>query len=420
MRGAIRTLQTCDRLPRLFHVTFHVPSRRRTLSLFLLTGLLYQAHAQSAPSIPFPFRSISRHLMVEAHIGDSGPLWLVVDTGAGITGIDMRRAKELNLDLAGSIAIRGAGAETTAGAYVRNAKFRLTPDSIAPQPITLALPLDRLEPFFGHKVDGILGYDFLSRYVTEIDYQKQRFTLHPRDTFTYDGPGEAVPMTLKNGHPHIRARVRAADRTVEGDFVIDIGSGGGIGLTRGFCETYGLYDAMGPTIASDFAGGIGGRSSGRVARAAALEIGSAVIEKPLLTMSEDRAGALSANTSFEGNLGNLILSRFRMFLDYSRKRIIFERVDAPEPKENWSGVTFSARPPNWEAFTVTDITPGRAAEKAGLRVGDLVRTVEGQTVAGMNFDDFRSLFVVDEMVRELTVERAGEEVRIRLEMKRLL
>src|SRR5262249_34212265 len=144
-----------------------------------------------------------RHVMVEASVGSSDPIWLVVDTGAGSTLIDSQVATALHLELNGRVTVGGAGAGTQTGSFVRGAQYQFANKAIAPQKISLALPLAQMAPLLGHKVAGILGYDFLSRYVTEIDYAGQVMRLYPKAEFEYKGSGEELPMTLKMNHPHV-------------------------------------------------------------------------------------------------------------------------------------------------------------------------------------------------------------------------
>src|SRR5262249_48973574 len=63
--------------------------------------------------------------------------------------------------------------------------------------------------------------------------------------------------------------------------------------------------------------------SARLGRVAELKIGKFKIANPVTAFSEDKAGAL-ADTVLAGNIGQQIASRFRVFLDYSHDRIIFE------------------------------------------------------------------------------------------------
>ena len=88
-----------------------------------------------------------------------------------------------------------------------------------------AIDLSRLPRLEGHRIDGILGYDFISRYVVAIDYARHELRIYDQPAFHYDGPGVSVPVTLINRFPHIDADVKLADgETIRGRMVIDVGS----------------------------------------------------------------------------------------------------------------------------------------------------------------------------------------------------
>ena len=66
-------------------------------------------------------------------------------------------------------------------------------------------------------MDGILGYDFIRRFVVAIDFVKQELRLYDARSFKYDGPGESIPVTFSGNHPHVDAEVRLADgATIKG------------------------------------------------------------------------------------------------------------------------------------------------------------------------------------------------------------
>ena len=57
--------------------------------------------------------------------------------------------------------------------------------------------------------------------------------------FEYTGPGTALPMTIRNGHPHVDAAIELTDGTwASGDFVIDVGSSLPLSLTKRFADSH--------------------------------------------------------------------------------------------------------------------------------------------------------------------------------------
>ena len=120
------------------------------------------------------------------------------------------------------------------------------------QPVVSAIDLSRLPRLEGHRIDGILGYDFISRYVVAIDYARHELRIYDQPAFHYDGPGASVPVTLINRFPHIDADVKLADgETIRGRMVIDVGSNGSLSLTKAFVDKNRLRQTCGPDSAAN-------------------------------------------------------------------------------------------------------------------------------------------------------------------------
>jgi hypothetical protein len=57
------------------------------------------------------------------------------------------------------------------------------------------------------KVAGLIGHDFISRFITEIDYDSLALTLRDPATFIYAGRGTALPMGLAGNCPTIHVEL---------------------------------------------------------------------------------------------------------------------------------------------------------------------------------------------------------------------
>src|SRR6185295_13716436 len=97
--------------------------------------------------------------------------------------------------------------------------------------------------------------------------------------------------------------------------------------------------------------GAGGKTAGRLGRVASLQIGSFTLPQPITMFSQDAAGAF-ANPALAGNIGAQAGMRFRLFLDYGLKRIIFEPTPAVgQPFDRaFAGVALRASGDNYRTF----------------------------------------------------------------------
>jgi hypothetical protein len=109
--------------------------------------------------------------------------------------------------------VEGNSGTVMTAAFLEGASFSIPGLKGFSQPLTLVLPVKDLSARLGHDFDGIIGADFISQFVVEVDYQARVLRLHDRDKFKYTGIGEIVPIHLDSCrrwadyHP-VRARHR--------------------------------------------------------------------------------------------------------------------------------------------------------------------------------------------------------------------
>ena len=377
---------------------------------------------QKAPApVVIPFELVTRHIMIRAQINNSGPLWFIFDTGDKVAIVDLGRAKSLGLSLQGEINVGGAGAGTVKGATVGDASVTVIGVETNPQPVALAIPLKGLEPRFGHDIDGIIGADFIKQFVVEIDYQARVLRLHDKDRFSYSGSGDILPLTfIHGGYPVIEAEVGVAGRDIKGRFLLDFGSGASLALHTPFVKEQNLPAPMQKTIRAMGGGGVGGQITGRRGRISELRIGKFRIDKPLTLFSEDKSGAF-ANSEIHGNIGAMILSKFKSLLDYGRGRIILEpnaRFQDPiAPFSN--GLVLIAEGSDYNLFRIAEILEESPATEAGLLKDDLITVVDGRPAAELTLTSLQELLEKPSSHR-LSVVRGGQTLQITLMPRKLI
>jgi len=281
------------------------------------------SHFSAAP-VTLPIQLTNNHVYVSAAAGNRA-LWLLVDTGAATTLLNLRTAGELGLQLGPAFQARGGGDGAMEGAVLqRPATLVLAGDGgdVRVQ-AGLGLALDSLEPHEGRRIDGILAGDVLSRFVTEIDYRRERLRFHDADGFSYTGGGTRVPMEIRIGHPHVTATVVVGEREAPGDFVVDVGSSLGVSLTAPFVRKHAIKAGMRDLVRTVAGRGVGGAATVEIGRLAEVRIGSLCLQDVPATLFGDGAGVMTTGEYFEGNLGGDILRRFTLFFDFRRKEIIF-------------------------------------------------------------------------------------------------
>ena len=405
------------------------PKTRLPLLILLLSLLTTGLRQQTAPvkatndaPISIPFEMVTRHMMLKITVNNSRPLSFVLDTGARRGIIDIDRAKELGLKLEGQMRVGGAGAQTQTGAFVRNAQWSLVGLENFSQAISLAIPLGNIASRFGHDFDGIIGADFISEFVVEVDYAARLLKLHDKTKFKYSGAGEMIPIQLnEQGHPYLEAEVTPLNsKPIRAKFVLDLGSGGALALHSPFVAEHRLLEGSNKTVRAIGVGGAGGQATGRFGRVAELKIGSFKISNPPALLSEDKSGAF-ANAAVAGNIGQQIAGRFRLFLDYANRRIIFEPAKSfAEPYERAApGFALRAENKNFTTFRITDVLENSPASEAGLQTDDLIMKVDDEANTDLTITKLQELFERPRQYK-LTIRRGDQTLQVTLVPRKMI
>ena len=374
--------------------------------------------ARGTATLPFEYRG--RHVWLTVSVNGRPPAEFLFDTGASITVIDSAYAATLGLATQGELQGQGAGASGSARfAELESIKVEApNGDGVAfraPKVAVLSInPF--LAPFFWRDCAGVLGYDFISRFVTQIDYDALTITLRDPQSFTYSGKGASIPFSLAGTIPAIKMKL---DGAYEGDFRVDVGSSGTVDLHGPFVAKNGLRGKTGKSI-DVVGGGFGGTFTSQLTRMKRIELGPYAWNDPIVSLSGAEGGAL-ASEDYAGNIGNMILERFRCTFDYERKTLHLEPGAKYAEPDRFSraGVQLARV---GDTVTAMQVLPGSPAEKAGLHEGDRVTSVDGKPVQSLTPDALSDVFDQGAVGRKvkLETERGGKKRTVTLTLADIL
>lgn len=377
--------------------------------------------ADAATALDIPFEPFGDHILLSVRVNGTGPWWFGLDTGASATVLDLELARDLGLSIQGSLAVSGRGEGKPEVNLASGVSFELPGVAIVDQTV-ITLPLRALlEHRVGRAIDGVLGFDFLARFVTEIDYEKRRLRLHDPAGFTYRGDGSTVPMEIMGSQPHIEASLTLTARPpIQGLFMLDTGSGGALTLNGPFADAHDIVAALPKVVRFDGAGGIGGQSSRLVGRVDSASIAGLQFDHPIIAVSLDIEGS-GANERRAGLIGARILSRCTLFLDYDHEQVILEpNAHHGEPFE-WdkSGITLVTANDDFHTFQVQSVVAMSPAADAGIREGDLLVSIDGRTADQWTLGTLKELFLTDRNV-SIVLQREGAQLETRVALRPIL
>jgi len=139
--------------------------------------LIALLEVQAAPTtlVEFPFQFREGLLWIEVSIGQSqSPLNFLVDTGAGVSLINLSTAKRIGLKLGKQVIVNGV--RTTLTGYWQE-KMSASVGNIRLPSEYLAVDLEKFSSSCQTRVDGLVGADFFRGRVVQIDFDAQKIRL---------------------------------------------------------------------------------------------------------------------------------------------------------------------------------------------------------------------------------------------------
>jgi len=291
------------------------------------------ARQSTAGAIELPVERASNVFFARTMINGAGPFWLTLDTGATLTVLDPATVGKLGLPTtaAGQFANVGVAQGVTEMATTSGATLHVgSAPAFSPSPAYVVSV--GASGGFKRQIDGVLGTDFLRRFVVEFNYDLGRVVLHPAGAFAYEGDGIRVPMTVQGNVLLSRAELTLPNGdAVPARLLIDTGSSQGLTLNSPFVAQHRITERVerpakpNMNTRASVSIGINGLIASPMVSMPSVAFGGAMIANPDVALSSATEG-LTASTSFDGIIGAALLKQFTVIVDYPRREIIFART----------------------------------------------------------------------------------------------
>ncbi|MCO6480866.1 MAG: aspartyl protease family protein [Phaeodactylibacter sp.] len=362
--------------------------KRHTHAILLFLFISAQAPAQildmeiqrGVRRIDIPFDYINGFIVVNITFDGVFPLRFIFDTGAEHTILSKREITDLlNAQYLRRFPIIGADLSKELYAYLVQGIELKVGNIIARNRSILVLEEDyfRFEEYAGIDVQGILGSDFFRRFILKINYSRHTISLY--DPQYWQPPGKdyvRMPIEITRNKPYINARVQFhQDTTLQLRLLLD--SGAGLALLL-HTDTHPGLDLPDKVVPSNLGAGLGGYIQGYMGRIEELGLQSFTFRE---VISQFQEASLFFDTTYSslrnGIIGNDILSRFTVIIDYIGEQAYFEpnRHYDDEFEYDRSGLFIAATGTNLNNYIVYGVIPGSPAASAGLIPGDEILRV---------------------------------------------
>jgi|SRR5439155_12455804 len=299
-------------------------------------------------------------------VGYPDTLNFILDTGSGGISLDSTTARYLKLKpIPSDRTIRGiAGIRMVS--FVNNQKLKLGTLTVDSLDFHIN-NYDILTAVYGERIDGIIGFSVLRRFIFKIDYDSSKIDIYSKGTLKYPRGGflfRPLIATL----PIQAARVKDS-RTIQTRFLYDIGAGLCMMLSKDFIEDSALLYKKRKLFFKE-AEGLGGKIDMQMTVIKEVKMGPYRFRNVPVYIFKDEYNVTSY-PFLGGLIGNDILRRFNCILNYDKRDFyLTPNSHYLEPFDySYSGIELYFI--NGE-ITVGDVADGSPAAASGLREGDAV------------------------------------------------
>src|SRR5579863_7997831 len=343
--------------------------------IFVLTMLVFVSGQVQKNSNPLsrlitqiPFTTFTGGVVVVKAqlVGYPDTLNFIMDTGSGGISLDSITCVRLNITpVLTDKLIMGIGGIRQLR-YVNNRSLKLGTMQVDSLNFHVS-DYDILSSVYGDRIDGIIGYSFLSRYIVKIDYDSSQMYVYTKGTIKYPGGGYALRPNIVS-LPVESAMIRDS-REMTPRFYFDTGAGLCLLLNSDFNRDSSLlYPDKKPLPTQ--AQGMGGKANMQVTILKEFKLGPYRFRNVPTHIFDDEYNVTSY-PYLAGLIGNDVLRRFNIILNYDKKLFYITPNSHYRDPFDYSYTGLGLYWIEGE-IRVGDVMKDSPAEKAGLKVDDVV------------------------------------------------
>jgi hypothetical protein len=398
----------------------------RKIYFILLFGLLIWVTnlvARNKPVAVIPFEMVGKYVVVKVRINDSSPLRFILDSGVRRTIVtELFPEDNLSLVYDDQRQIQGLGqgltldaAESKSNKIVLNRKISISDKTI----FVLKEDIFNLTRQTGTKINGLLGFDFFSDYITEIDYSKRKIKFYKRESFVPPSDFGRMPMTIENQKMYIQLSIL---ETVSERRAIKMFIDTGAELSAWFQTlTNKAIEIPEKSIQGRIGQGFSGEITGYFARVPQICIANFCVKDPVVAFPEPAAiSEIIKNSDRDGTIGSQLLSRFDLIIDVFSKNFYFKpNRNFKKPfVYNIAGIEVLQTLIQLSYFEVVNVWNDSPAQKAGVKTGDIVLEINNVNIFKYSLSELRGYFEKpSKRPLQLLLSRDGKKILVKINME---
>jgi hypothetical protein len=362
----------------------------------------------------FPFKQYSGGVMIVKATLDSIPdtLNFILDTGSGGISLDSSTCAWYNIPL------RLSDTVITGMGNSRKVSFAFNK--------TLHLPglnvnglnfhvnnYEVLTSVYGEKIDGIIGYSFFRRYIVKINFDSLMVEVYSPGEMEYPKNGTLLhPVFTTLPIQNLRIKDK---RKIDFNFYFDTGAGLCFLMSDRFANDSGILLSKRKPVYTQ-AEGMGGKLQMRLTVIKMLQLGRYKFRNVPTFLYSDEYNVTSY-PNVGGLLGNDLLRRFNLTLNYPRREIhLLPNSHFTDPFD----YTYTGMAAYYVDgyILVDDVIEGSPAEKAGILRDDIIVGVNNNF--SNNIMQYKDILQSAKGKIKIIVRRKNELLQLTIKPKSIL
>ena len=341
--------------------------------------------ANGASQAAVPIQLSENHVYLNVMLNGKGPYHFIFDTG-GANVLDPAVAAEIGANGSGGVRLSGVG-ESTEGSSFALVKTLQAGDATVSDQVFLVAPVRKgFGLTAGLPVDGLIGYEVLSRFVTTFDYANKAVIFHMPGTYAAPAGASVVPIAQNGTQPQFACAIN----TVPAVCTVDTGARDSLTFFAPFMKAHPqvIPAKLSATGVNGF--GVGGPALGQLGRTATFAFGPFTLQNIIGDYTTQTEGAF-ATPFVSANVGGGVWKRFTATFDYDALTMTLTPNPSYDAPDAWdrSGLFLI----NTGAITIIDVRAGTPAATAGLTKGETIQAINGAAVSTMTLRSIRDTLI---------------------------
>ena len=348
----------------LFHILF----------CFIAISVIAQEQFVEKPAkfiTRFPFKQLTGGvILLKANINNIADSFnFILDTGSGGISLDSTTCAEYKISHSPS------GRTINGIAGIRDVDFARNNDLLLPGLRVKGLDFyvndyEILTSVYGEKIDGIIGYNFFSRYIVKINFDSTNIEVYEPGSLRYP-PGGYLLHPLFTALPIQSLRI-IDSRQINSNFYLDTGAGLCFLVSKDFANDSSLLMKKRIPVPVE-AQGLGGKKRMAITIIKEVKIGPYNFRRVPTHILDDEFNVTSY-PYIGGLLGNDILKRFNIVFNYPKREIhLLPNSHFRDPFDySYTGMSIYSID---KKVVIDDVISGSPADKAGFKKEDVLFAV---------------------------------------------